>query len=54
LEQLIQNQHHLFQTGPLTTQGLGLFGMVPDLGILQLSEYFGQALLLGLVVKGTP
>jgi hypothetical protein len=35
-------------------QLLGAFGVVPDVGILQLAAYFFQALSLGVVVKDTP
>jgi hypothetical protein len=44
----------LLQAGALATQGLGVFGVVPDVGVFQLPIYFFQALALGFVVKDTP
>jgi hypothetical protein len=44
----------LFQTGALAAQGLGVFGVVPDIGVFQLPVYFFQAFALGFVVKDTP
>jgi hypothetical protein len=38
----------------LLAQGLGGFGLVPDLRIFQLAQNLGQALLLGFEVKDTP
>jgi hypothetical protein len=44
----------LFQAGALAAQGLGVFGVVPDVWAFQLAVYFFQALALGVVVKDTP
>jgi hypothetical protein len=44
----------LLQAGTLAAQGLGVFGVVPDIRVLQLPVYFFQALALGVVVKDTP
>jgi hypothetical protein len=44
----------LLQAGTLATQGLGVFGVVPDVRVLEFPVYFFQALALGIVVKDTP
>jgi hypothetical protein len=44
----------LFQAGTLAAQGLGVLGVVPDIGAFQFPVYFFQALALGVVVKDTP
>jgi hypothetical protein len=46
--------HGLFQAGTLAAQGLGIFGVVPDIGVFQFPGYFFQTLFLGVVVKDTP
>ena len=44
----------LFQAGTLATQGLGVFGVVPDIRILEFPVYFFQTFAFGVVVKDTP
>jgi hypothetical protein len=43
-----------FQVGTLLAQGLGLVGVVPDVGVFQFPAYFFQAFALGIEVKDTP
>jgi len=38
----------------LAAQGLGAFGVVPDIGVFELALDFFQTLTLGVVVKETP
>ena len=46
--------HHLLKLHPFPTQLLGPIGGVPDNGIFQLSDNFGQTLAFGVMVKDTP
>ncbi|EHQ52144.1 hypothetical protein ECTPHS_05601 [Ectothiorhodospira sp. PHS-1] len=44
----------MVQLGTLAPQGLGFFGVVPDVGVFQFPTDFFQALALGIEVKDTP
>jgi len=44
----------LVEKGFLAAQGLGVFGVVPDVRVFEFPVYFFQALALGVVVKDTP
>ena len=44
----------LLKAGTLAAQGLGVFGVAPDIRVFQFPVYFFQALALGFVVKDTP
>jgi len=46
--------YRLLEAGTLAAQGLGVFGVVPDIGVFQFPGYFFQTLFLGVVVKDTP
>ena len=50
---LAEAEHHAFQHLAFATQVLRAFGILPDGGIFGEFGYFGQALLLGIVVKDT-
>jgi len=52
--QLLNGADDGFQGCALAAQGLGPFGLVPDIRITQLQLDLGQAFLFGSVVKGTP
>ena len=43
-----------FELGALAAQRLRPFWLAPDLRVLELAQYLGQALLLAGVVKDTP
>ena len=45
---------HLVQRGTLAAQGLGAFGIVPDVGAFQLPVYFLETFDLEVEVKDTP
>ena len=51
---LIENVDDLFQGRSLTPQCLGPFGLIPDVGLFEFADDFGQAITLLSVVKGTP
>ena len=40
--------------GALAAEVLGVFGVVPDVGVFELAVYFDQAIMLLIVVKDTP
>ncbi|OHC29536.1 MAG: hypothetical protein A3J71_03290 [Pseudomonadales bacterium RIFCSPHIGHO2_02_FULL_60_43] len=42
------------QRGALTAQALGIFGLVPDVGVFEFAVYFDQTIMLVIVVKDTP
>ncbi|NIJ70649.1 hypothetical protein FHY09_003126 [Xanthomonas sp. 60] len=44
----------LVQQRALAPQVLGVFGLVPDIGIFEFPRYFFEPFLLGVVVKDTP
>jgi len=44
----------LFQAGALAVQLLGALGLIPGLGIFELAQNLGQALLARIEVKDTP
>lgn len=52
--QVVQGFHHLRQLGALAAEVLGVFGVVPDVGVFELAVYFDQAIMLLIVVKDTP
>jgi hypothetical protein len=49
-----QGVDHAFEQVAFLAQGLGFVRIVPDFGVFQFAEDFGQALGLGLEVKDTP
>jgi hypothetical protein len=52
--QLVEHIDDLFQAYPFASQFLGLFRVIPDIGVFQLADDFGQAFILGIIVKDTP
>jgi hypothetical protein len=44
----------VFELAAFLAQRLGLFGVVPDLGVLEFAEDLGQSFLFGFEVKDTP
>ena len=52
--QLVQAVDHLVQGGALAAQFLGLFGIIPDPGVLQDQVDFFQPFLTAGIVKDTP
>ena len=44
----------LLQRGAFAAQGLGAFGVVPDIGAFELPVYFFETFDLAVVVKDTP
>jgi hypothetical protein len=54
LGELIDGADDALELRPLTAQGLRPLGLAPDLRVLELAQYFGQAFLLAGVVKDTP
>ncbi|KXK71385.1 hypothetical protein BC89_08215 [Pseudomonas monteilii] len=52
--QFVQGLDDLRQHGTLAAQGLGVLGLVPDVGVFQLAVDFDQAVMLVIVVKDTP
>src|SRR5690606_2913720 len=52
--QLVQGLYDLGQGGTLTTQVLGVFGVVPDVGVFEFAVYFDETIMLVIVVKDTP
>lgn len=52
--QVVQGFHHLRQLGALAAEVLGVFRVVPDVGVFELAVYFDQAIMLLIVVKDTP
>jgi hypothetical protein len=53
LRNLLQAADDFFQPRPLAVQLLRPLGVVPDLGVFELAQDLGQALLLGIEVKDT-
>jgi hypothetical protein len=52
--QLADAADDVFQTRPLAIEFLRALGVFPDLGVFELAQDFGQALLAGIEVKDTP
>ena len=48
------HQYHVFQLLALAAQVLGLFGVVPDIGVFGKAAYFFQTVFFTVVVKDTP
>ena len=46
--------HHLLELRAFATQGLCIFGVVPDVGAFQLPVYFFETFDFAVVVKDTP
>jgi hypothetical protein len=46
--------YNALQPGAILTQALGLFGIVPDLGVFELTLHLFETLALGIDVKDTP
>jgi hypothetical protein len=51
--ELVETDDDLFQLRPFLPERLRTFGLVPDIGLLELALDFGQALGLRIVVKDT-
>jgi hypothetical protein len=54
LGELIDGADDALELRPLAAQRLRPLGLAPDLRVLELAQYFGQAFLLAGVVKDTP
>ena len=52
--QLTDAADDFFQTRSLAVELLGALGVFPDLGVFELAQDLGQALLAGIEVKDTP
>jgi hypothetical protein len=44
----------VIEPGPFASQVLGLFRVVPDVGVFELAAYFFEAVTLCSIVKDTP
>jgi hypothetical protein len=50
----LQAAHHGFELRALFAEFLRAIGVVPDAGLFELAAYFGQPLILVVVIKDTP
>ncbi|MCY1276206.1 hypothetical protein D9M70_248650 [compost metagenome] len=52
--EVVQGLDDLRQLGAFTAEVLGVFGVVPDVGVFEFAVYFDETIMLLIVVKDTP